>query len=226
MASFELDNVKAEKEDALWRYNMEMKLSIALRFIGFLLLFFLLSWPCFPSFQAAGDFRRRFVSTFNKPLFTFIVVNVIIVAVYVLSTPKKSHKQSSTNDIYNEYVSSRRSIPASTVVPTAVSNSSIEVDKQIVNGVAIYQVKHRPAIVDTIAETKTSLSKVKQHATKIRRVAKTEAEASSAENMPKQYRRTRSMVSESRPRDRGVSECEQSRVRHRAAEEINGRDEQ
>ncbi|KAK8485725.1 hypothetical protein V6N11_063484 [Hibiscus sabdariffa] len=200
MASFHFDNVKAQKEDASWRYNAEMKLRIGLRFFGFLLVLFLLTCPWFPTLildtvQAAGDFRRRFVSTVSKPLFKFIALNIIIVAVYVLSSPEMTHKRNFTDDIYDEYVSSRRSIYASTVVTAAISNSPIAV---VENAVAVSQ-------VDTVTETKMSLWTVKQQPTKIRTVAKTKPEVSSAEFKPKQYRRTRSMVSESqheRPRDR------------------------
>ncbi|KAE8719492.1 CYP722 protein [Hibiscus syriacus] len=219
MASFEFDNVKAEKEDALWRYNLEMKLRIAPRFIGFLLLFFLLSWPCFPAFRTAWDFRRCFISTFNKPLFTFIVVNIIIVAVYVLSTKKKTHKQSSTNDIYDEYISSRRSIPASTVVTTAISNSRIAMDKQRVmveNAASISQVKRQPVTVDTVTETKTSLPTVKPQPKKIR-----------AEVKPKQYRRSRSMASESRrerPRERELRSVSSRELGRKSMEEMSNQE--
>ncbi|GMI78539.1 hypothetical protein like AT5G66440 [Hibiscus trionum] len=184
MASFDFDNVKAEKEDALWRYNMERKLRIGLRFFGFLLVLFLLSWPFFPALildavEAAGDFRRRFVSAFNKPLFTFVVVNIIIVAVYVLSSPRKTQRQNTGSDIYDEYVSFRRSTPA------AASNSPVMVE----NAVAVSQVKLQRKSVDT--ESKISVPTVKQQQpTKIRTVAKTKPEVS-----PKQYLRTRSMFS-------------------------------
>ncbi|XVE94667.1 hypothetical protein REPUB_Repub02eG0028500 [Reevesia pubescens] len=134
MNSFEFDNVKAEKEDALWRYNMERKLRIGLRLIGFLLVLFLLSWSWFPTLipdtvAVAGDFRRRFISTFNKPLFTFVVVNIIIVVVYVLSREKQTKKQTGSPDMYDEYVISRRSI--STSVASAATEETI-VDKHIV----------------------------------------------------------------------------------------------
>ncbi|KAL4274068.1 hypothetical protein GQ457_13G019780 [Hibiscus cannabinus] len=185
MASFDFDHVKAEKEDALWRYNLDRKLRFGLRFFGFLLLLFLLSWPFFPTLvlhavQAAGDFRRSFVSAFNKPLFTFIVVNIIIVAVYILSGPKKNRRQSTSNDIYDEYVTFHRSTPASTV-----SNSPVMVE----NAVAVSQVK----------------PKKQQQPTESRTMAKTKAEVSPTEVKPKQYRRTRSMVSgyrQERRRDR------------------------
>ncbi|PPR86297.1 hypothetical protein GOBAR_AA34396 [Gossypium barbadense] len=161
MDSFEFDNVKAEKEDALWRYNMERKLMIGFRLIGFLLVLFLLLWLCFPTIvESADHFRLRFVSAFNKPLFTFIIVNIIILAVYALSNQKRTHKQSTRNNIYDEYVSSYRSIPAISAVVTAnVSDFPVtevsRVDKRIVlveNAVAASPVKQRAKIIDTITE--------------------------------------------------------------------------
>ncbi|MBA0765279.1 hypothetical protein Gotri_014500 [Gossypium trilobum] len=200
MDSFEFDNVKAEKEDALWRYNMERKLMIGFRLIGFLLVLFLLLWLCFPTIvESAGHFRRRFVSAFNKPLFTFIIVNIIILAVYALSNQKRTHKQSTRNNIYDEYVSSYRSIPATSAVVTAsVSDFPVTevstVDKRIVlveNAVAASPVKQRATIIDTITESKISVSTVKQPKTKV----------CSTEVKQKHYERSRSMVSECRQRE-------------------------
>ncbi|XWS25800.1 hypothetical protein CRYUN_Cryun27aG0098600 [Craigia yunnanensis] len=209
MAYFEFDNVKAEKEDALWRYNMERKLRIGLRVIVYLLALFLLLWSWFPTLipdtvEVARDFRRRFVSTFNKPLFTFIVVNIIILAVYVLSSQKQTQKQTTSPDIYDEYVSSRRSIPTSAVAVAPASNSLATeepmVYKQIIlleNEIAFSPVKQQRPTVDIVTETKTSLSPVKQPTT-IRTVSRTKPDVSSTEVKQKKYRRTRSMVSESR----------------------------
>ncbi|XVE69843.1 hypothetical protein DITRI_Ditri10aG0024100 [Diplodiscus trichospermus] len=212
MASFEFDNVKAEKEDALWRYNMERKLRFGLRLIVFLLALFWLLWSWFPTLipdtvEVARDFRRCFVSTFNKPIFTFVVVNAIILAVYVLSSPKHTQKQTTSPDIYDEYVSYRRSIPAPTVSsPTEASSSPATeestVDKQIVlveNAVALSPVKQQRTAVDTVTETKVSLSQVKQPTT-IRALTKTKPDVSSTEVKQKEYRRIQSMVSESRNR--------------------------
>ncbi|XVE94669.1 hypothetical protein REPUB_Repub02eG0028700 [Reevesia pubescens] len=212
MNSFEFCNVKAEKEDALWRYNMEKKLRIGLHLIGFLLVLFLLSWSWFPTLipdtvAVAGDFRRRFISTFNKPLFTFVVVNIIIVVVYVLSRQKQTQKQTGSPDMYDEYVISRRSI--STSVASAATEETM-VDKHIVlveNATAVIspvKQQQRSTTVDTVTETKTSLSPVKQRlqvqpTTMVRTVTKTTLDVSSTDQVEqKEYRRTRSMVSEAR----------------------------
>ncbi|XP_021285293.1 uncharacterized protein LOC110417329 [Herrania umbratica] len=209
MASFEFDNVKAEKEDALWRYNMERKLRMGLRLCGFCLALFLLLWSWFPTLipdtvEVAGDYGRCFVSTFNKPLFTFILVNIIILAVYILSSQKQSQKQTSCPDLYDEYVGSRRSNPTSVVA--AAYNSPVAeetmVDKKIIlveNALALSPVKQQPTTVDTVTETKRSPSPAKQ-TTMIRTAVKKTKPAVSAtpEAKTKEYRRTRSMVSESR----------------------------
>ncbi|XVF36068.1 hypothetical protein REPUB_Repub19eG0026400 [Reevesia pubescens] len=227
MDSFEFDNVKAEKEDALWRYDMERKLRIGFRFIGFFVVLFLLSWSWFPSLindtvAVAGDFRRCFISTFNKPLFTFVVVNIIIVVVYFLSKQKQTQKQSTTPDIYDEYVSCGRSIPKSAVATATTTKEETTVDKQIIlveNAVAVSPVKQQQGTnVDTVTKTKISLSPVKQQQqqprTTIRTVTKTKPDVSSSTDndqvKQKEYRRTRSMVSESRNQRRPPREFRRS----------------
>ncbi|KAK8580885.1 hypothetical protein V6N13_143943 [Hibiscus sabdariffa] len=201
MASCEIDNVKAEKEDALWRYNMERNLS----FVGFLLVLFLLSWSLLPTLiphtvQISGDFRRYLVSTFNKPLFTFILVNIIILAVYVLSNQNQNQNQNqiqkptASTDIYDQYVSSRPSVPKSIVAP---ATNETMVDKEIIlveNAAALVSpVKQQRETSgrDTITETKPSISPFKQQPTE-NRTAPTEV------IKRKEYGRSRSMVSESR----------------------------
>lgn len=184
MDSFENDNVKAEKEDALRRYNMEMKLRLGLRCIGFLLVLFLISWSWFPPLipniiEVTGDLSQRYVNALNDPFFIFILINSIILVVYIQST----QKQSTSSGIYEEYVSSHRSIiPAKATV----------LDKQIV-------------VVENavdVAETKHPLSPLKQQAWTTTTTTKP-AIASTDKVKQKEYRRTRSVVSESgkrRPR--------------------------
>ncbi|KAK5831708.1 uncharacterized protein LOC108456170 [Gossypium arboreum] len=214
MPSFEFDNVKAEKQDALWRYKMERKLRMGLSFIGFLLVLFLLSWPLYPTLipdtvEVAGDFLRYLVSTFNKPLFTFVLLNFIILAVFVLSTQNQTQKLTTTPDIYDEYVSSRRCMQTSAVSTSAPVTEETTVDKQIilVENAAALNSRAKPQRTttgtgrDTVTETKRSLSPVKeQHQpTENRTVTRTKPLCSTTEMMnQKEYRRTRSMVSESR----------------------------
>ncbi|OMO75219.1 hypothetical protein COLO4_26261 [Corchorus olitorius] len=214
MDSFEFDNVKAEKEDALWRYNMERKLrNIGLNFCGVFSVLFLLSWSFFPTLipdtlGVAEDFLRRFVSTFNKPLFTFILLNFIILVVYVLSNQKQTQKQITNPDIYDEYVSSRRSIPTSAAfVPYSPPPEETVVDKQIVlveNAVAVSPVNKQRPTVETVTETKRSLSPVKEQPTMITAVntkPNKPVVSSTTEEFiikTKEYRRSRSMISEPR----------------------------
>ncbi|GMI82536.1 hypothetical protein like AT5G66440 [Hibiscus trionum] len=204
MASCEFDNVKVEKEDALWRYNMERNLRIGLNFGGFLLLLFLLLWSLLPALiphtvEIAGDFRRYLVSTFNNPLFIFILVNIIILVVYVLSHRNQIQKPTATTDIYDEYVSSRPSVPTSAVATPAPSRDEATVDKQIIlveNAAALVSpVKQQceSGGRDTITEIKPSVSPVKQQRRPTEnRTAPTEV------IKQKEYGRSRSMVSESR----------------------------
>ncbi|KAE8666447.1 CYP722 protein [Hibiscus syriacus] len=203
MASFEFHNVKAEKEDALWRYNMEKKLKIVLRLTGFLLALILLSWSWFSTLipgtlVVVGYFLGRFVSTFNEPLFTFVLANFIIVVIYILSSQKQTQKQSTSTDIYYEYVcSSRRNIPTPAASTVAPATEETVMDKQIifeVNATPLSSEKQLETTVDTdtIRETNTPISPVKQLTTT------TKPAVSSAELKEKEYRRTRSMVSESR----------------------------
>ncbi|XP_022752178.1 uncharacterized protein LOC111300830 [Durio zibethinus] len=206
MDSFECDNVKAEKEDALWRYNMERNLRIGFRLTGFLFALFLLSWSWFPTVipdtvEVAGDFRRCFVSTLDKSLYNFVLVNIIILVVYILSSQKQTQKQTTNPDIYDEYVSCRRSTPTSAVATAAPATEETMVDKQIIlvqNAIALSPEKQQRTTVDTVAETKISLSPVKQPTTIRTVLTKKKPDVSSTAVEQKEYRRTRSMVLESR----------------------------
>ncbi|KAK8475038.1 hypothetical protein V6N13_012360 [Hibiscus sabdariffa] len=209
MASFDFDAVKAEKEDALWRYNMEKKLKVGFRLAEFLLAFFLLTWYWFstliPSTLAvAGDFYRFFVSIFNKPLFTFVSVNFIIGVVYGLSRQKQTQKQPTSTDIYDEYVcSSRRSITTSTASSAAPATEETMVDKQIIfeeNAAPLSPENQLEMTIDTdtIREINISLSPVKQLTTTMDPTVPEKAKpaVSSAELKENEYRRTGTMVSE------------------------------
>ncbi|KAE8656411.1 CYP722 protein [Hibiscus syriacus] len=196
MASFEFDNVMAGKEDGLWKYNDEWNFKVGLSFIGFLLVLFLLSWSLFPAVEVAGGFGRYLLSTFNKPLFTFILVNIIIVAVYVLSNQNQSRKPTTSPDIYDEYLSSRRSVPTSAATTAGPVKEETMVDKQIIlieNAAALVSQQPTTGGCETVTETKRSVSPVKQ------RQPATENRTAPIQGIKqKEYRRSRSMVSESR----------------------------
>ncbi|KAK8512520.1 hypothetical protein V6N13_082933 [Hibiscus sabdariffa] len=222
MDSFEFDNVKAEKENALWRYNMEKKLRSGLQFAGFLLVLFLTSCSWFPTLipdivEVAGDLCLRFNNTLNEPVSVFVVLNFLILVVYVLSSQKQTRKQP---DIYDEYVGSRQSIVPSSAVSTVKDDTSAE------NAVAVTETKRSPvatAVEETtvdnqivpvenavaVAETKRSLSPRKQQqqystARLTLTVAEPKPLITSTEKVKrKEYQRTRSVLSESenqRPR--------------------------
>ncbi|KAL4272172.1 hypothetical protein GQ457_13G008440 [Hibiscus cannabinus] len=209
MGSSEFHNINAEKEDALWRYNMEKNQRFCLQFIGFLLaLFFTSCSSLIPDIvHVAGDLRLRFFNTLDYPLSVFVVLNIIILVVYVLSSRKQS-------DIYDEYVGSRRSILTAPAV-----DEETKVEKQIVlaeNDVVVTETERSSAeetTVDkrivpvenavTVAETKRSLSPLKQQqqppsTTTSLTVTKPEPVIISTDKVKQnEYRRTRSVVSES-----------------------------
>ncbi|KAE8712670.1 CYP722 protein [Hibiscus syriacus] len=196
MASFEFNNVMARKEDALRKYNMKWNFKIGLSFIGFLLVLILLSWSLFPTVEVAGDFGRYLVSTFNKPL---ILVNIIILAVCVLSNQNQSRKPTTSPDIYDEYLSSLRSVPTSAASTAAPVKEETTVDKQIIlmeNAAALVSSVEQQRTAggcDTVTETKRSVSPVKK------RQPATENRTPPTEVIKqKEYRRSRSKVPESR----------------------------
>ncbi|KAK8705659.1 hypothetical protein V6N13_049256 [Hibiscus sabdariffa] len=205
-----IDNIMAEKEDALWRYNMEKNLRFGLQFSGFLLaLFFTSRSTLIPDIvHVAGDLRLRFINTLDEPLSIFVFLNIIILVVYVLSSRKQS-------DIYDEYVGSRRSI---LTTPAVAEETTVE--KQIAlaeNAVAVTETERSSAeetTVDkqivpvenavTVAETKRSLSPLKHQqqqqlstTTSLTVIKPEPVIISTDEVKQKGYRRTRSVVSES-----------------------------
>ncbi|KAE8656052.1 CYP722 protein [Hibiscus syriacus] len=225
MDSFEFDNVKAEKEDALWRYNMEKKLRSGLQFIGVLLVLFFTSCSLFPTLipdiiRVAGDLRLRFDNALNEPLPIFIILNIIILIVCVLSSQKQTPKQS---DIYNEYVGSRQNI-----MPASAVEDDTTVDRQIVAvvnavvvsaGEEVTTVEKQIVLVENavaVAESKRSISQQKQQQPSTTSlsltVTKPKPVITSTEKVKqKEYRRTRSVLSESgnqRPRFREFKRSE------------------
>ncbi|KAE8713390.1 hypothetical protein F3Y22_tig00110210pilonHSYRG00029 [Hibiscus syriacus] len=178
MDSFDSDNVKEEKEDAVRRYNVERMLRNGLSFIGIFLVFLLLSCSSFPTLipdtvRVVGNFCCIFISSFNNTLFTFAVVNIIVFAVYVLSSQKQPTGHDTDN--YHEYVSSRRSLP---IVVQDKEETPMEREIVLVENAVV---KFSSSIVNTITDTKSSVSPIKPQ-------------------RPKEYRRSRSMVSESQSR--------------------------
>ncbi|KAL4313402.1 hypothetical protein GQ457_01G009550 [Hibiscus cannabinus] len=223
MDSFEFDNVKAEKENALWRYNMEKKLRSGLQFAGFLLVLLLTSCSWFPTLipdivEVAGDLRLRFNNTLNEPVSAFVVLNLLILVVYVLSSQKQTRNRKQP-DIYDEYVRSRQSIvPVSTVnddtsaenavavketkrSPVATAAEETTVDNQIV------PVENAVVVAETITKRSLSPRKQRQQYSTARltlTVAEPNPSITSTEKVKrKEYQRTRSVLSESgnqRPR--------------------------
>ncbi|KAE8704193.1 CYP722 protein [Hibiscus syriacus] len=205
MDSFEFNNVKAEKEDALWRYNMEKNLRFGLQFIGFLLALFLTSWSLVPDiFEVAGDLRLRFINTLDEPLLVFLVLNIIILVVYVLSSHKQIQKQS---DIYDEYVRSCRGIIPT---PAVAEKKEIILAENLVAATETKRPSAEETTVDkqivpvenagTVAETKRSVSPLQNPppstATSLTLTKPNPVITSTDKVKQKEYRRTRSLVTE------------------------------
>ncbi|KAE8685401.1 putative Phosphatidic acid phosphatase family protein [Hibiscus syriacus] len=88
MDSFVLDNVKAEKAKAMRRYNRLRSLANAFRFLELLLALLFLAWTFgrVPFLvKISGEFILKLGGVVARPLFVFLVCNVIIVTLIAKS---------------------------------------------------------------------------------------------------------------------------------------------
>ncbi|CAK7346334.1 unnamed protein product [Dovyalis caffra] len=103
--SFEIfDKVKAEKADAMRRYNRKRNFYYFLEAVGALVLLWC-SFSCFPVIKQAAS---HYLSFFNQKIYAFLVANIFILMVYLSSTTASNNDQNDTpihTDIYDEYVS-------------------------------------------------------------------------------------------------------------------------
>ncbi|KAJ0087311.1 hypothetical protein Patl1_09183 [Pistacia atlantica] len=134
MASFNFNNVKAEKAEAMRRYNRQKKLKSFRFLLEVVAAMALLSWSFYTyipvATEMAKDFLSQPVAVFDRSLFVLVIVNVLILLIFVSSsqTPEKS-------DFYDEYVNittnvPRRSVPAAEQSPE-LKETTLS-DKQIV----------------------------------------------------------------------------------------------
>lgn len=100
MDSFEFNNVKAEKAQAIRNYNRQKMLQKLEVFTALALL----AWSSYNYIPVAvkisADFLCHNVSVFGQPLYVFIAINMLIVIISVLSFQKPAKQ-----DFYEEYVS-------------------------------------------------------------------------------------------------------------------------
>ncbi|GKU89969.1 hypothetical protein SLEP1_g4037 [Rubroshorea leprosula] len=147
MDFLDFDNVKAEKVEAIRRFNQRQTLKkLVVLLCEVLLAFFLLSWLSKSIPQAlknAGGLVRGFVLILNRSLFCFMLVNLLILVIFVLSCRKTNN----SSNIYDEYAGSYRS---------ATGNATEElveepvVDKHII--IADNAVLKKRAVVETVTD--------------------------------------------------------------------------
>ncbi|GLT92090.1 hypothetical protein SLE2022_099470 [Rubroshorea leprosula] len=197
MDSIKFDNVKAEKAKALRRFNWRQTLKkLLLRLCKLLLAFYSLSWlskrvPY--ALQISRDFVRGFVPVLDRPLFWFMLVNLLILVIFVLS-----FRKTSSPDIYDEYTGSCWNATGNTAEKPV---EDTVVDKQVI--LEDNAVLEKRAVLETVTEdSERVVSPVKQDA--LSTVTETEVTVSAvtvAETKPamvvkkKDYRRSRSEMS-------------------------------
>jgi len=106
MSSFEFDKVmKAEKADAMRRYNRKRYSYYFLEAVGALVLL----WCSFSCFPVITQIASHYLSYSNRRIYVFVLANMfIILIVYLSSTTAHNNDQNDTpfqTDIYDEYVS-------------------------------------------------------------------------------------------------------------------------
>ncbi|GLT58002.1 hypothetical protein SLA2020_309300 [Shorea laevis] len=201
MDSIKFDNVKAEKAKALRRFSRRQTLTkLLLLLCELLLAFFLLSWLSkrIPyALQISRDFVRGSVPVLDRPLFWFMLVNLLILVIFVLS-----FRKTSSPDIYDEYTGSCWNATGNTAeepVEDAV------VDKQVI--LEDNAVLEKRDVLETVTEeSERVVSPVKEDT--LSTVTETEVTVSAvtvAETKPafgtvmvvekKDYRRSRSEMS-------------------------------
>ncbi|GLU04479.1 hypothetical protein SLE2022_216220 [Rubroshorea leprosula] len=147
MDFLDFDNVKAEKAEAIRRFNqMQTLKKLVVLLCKVLLAFFLLS--CLSkriphALKNTGGLVRGFVLILNRSLFCFMLVNLLILVIFVLSCRKTNN----SSNIYDQYAISSRS---------ATENATEElveepvVDKHII--IADNAVLKKRAVVETLTD--------------------------------------------------------------------------
>ncbi|GKU85335.1 hypothetical protein SLEP1_g15 [Rubroshorea leprosula] len=201
MDSIKFDNVKAEKAKALRRVNLTQTLKkLLLLLCELLLAFYSLSWlskrvPY--ALQISRGFVRGFVPVLDRPLFWFMLVNLLMLVIFVLS-----FRKTSSPDIYDKYTGSCWNATGNTAEKPV---EDTVVDKQVI--LEDNAVLEKRAILETVMEdSERVVSPVKQDT--LSTVTKTEVTVSAvtvAETKPafgtvmvvkkKDYRRSRSEMS-------------------------------
>ncbi|KAJ4701977.1 tRNA-methyltransferase non-catalytic subunit trm6MTase subunit [Melia azedarach] len=103
MDSFEFNSIKAEKAEAMRRYNRHKRLKNFFFFAEVFAALVVLSWSSYTYIPAAaemaGRFLRHYVAVLAKPLYVFISINILIILISFLPSQKPTKP-----DFYDEYV--------------------------------------------------------------------------------------------------------------------------
>ncbi|KAF6166695.1 hypothetical protein GIB67_005557 [Kingdonia uniflora] len=111
-SSFNFDNVKAEKTQAMLRYNRLRKIGNLFRLIELFVALFLFSWFTFRlpfAFKISTDYFRQLYIVLFSPRFVFFVGNLIVVTLFVKSGQFSGQGSNSAggSDLYDEFVMNR-----------------------------------------------------------------------------------------------------------------------
>lgn len=110
MDSLNFYNIKAEKANAILRYNQLRKIANLIRFIEILVVLVLLSRLTFHvpvAVKNSGGFFRDFSGIFSSPRFVFVLGNIIVITLFAKSgqfSGRDSGKRFSGDDLYDEFV--------------------------------------------------------------------------------------------------------------------------
>lgn len=159
MDSVEIDNVKAEKAEAIRRFNRNQNLkNLVVLLSEVLLAFFSISWLSNKTpdgLQIAGDLFREVSLVLDRQLSCFVLVNFLVLVIFVLSIWK-----SKSPEIYEEYAGSSRSAAAAgNKTEEKLAEDSAEeavVEKQII--VADNAVLEKRTVEETVTVTEESES--------------------------------------------------------------------
>ncbi|PON65148.1 tRNA-methyltransferase non-catalytic subunit trm6MTase subunit [Parasponia andersonii] len=110
MDSFNFYNIKAEKANAILRYNQLRKIANLFRFVEILVVIVLISRLSFHvpvAVKNSGGFFRDFSGILSSPRFVFVLGNVIVITLFAKSgqfSGRDSGKKFPGYDLYDEFV--------------------------------------------------------------------------------------------------------------------------
>ncbi|KAF8410568.1 hypothetical protein HHK36_003099 [Tetracentron sinense] len=115
MDSFDFDNVKVEKANAMLRYHRLRKIANLFRFVEICVALIMLSWfstrlPI--AIRISGEYFRDLCVVLVSPLFVFFVGNAIIITLFAKSGQFSGEKPLGNNagtDLYHEFVKNSES---------------------------------------------------------------------------------------------------------------------